>query len=37
MDFKTRGMAAAELAKNESGFRAIRTEANRLAKLKGWA
>jgi hypothetical protein len=35
-DFKSRGMMAAEVAKNESGYRAIRTEANRLAKLKGF-
>lgn len=37
LDFKTRGMDAATKAKNETGFRAIRTEANRLAKLAGWA
>jgi hypothetical protein len=36
-DFKKRGMESATAAKNQTGWTAIRTEANRLAAQKGWA
>jgi ERF superfamily len=36
LDFKNRGLASAAAAKNQTGWTAIRTEANRLAALAGW-